>query len=157
METVIRHYVRIDLKGGGEFEVWLVEETFDLGKYMKAQFKWALEDPTNRNGVRERYGWNDQTLDANPEVAVKHFLERRGGDWFRENLRPKFIRIKQRPISGVGPECFFMDINKLCKKCSLCKISQRGILNDSDEALVFIDGSLHHDQAEANAQENKSI
>lgn len=84
MSTAINHYVRINLKGNNEFEVWLVEETFDLGEYLKAELRWAVECPYNRNGVREKMSWDDKMLDQNPEVLLAHFIEQHGDDWFKK-------------------------------------------------------------------------
>ena len=132
MNTIISHYVRIDLKGNSKFEIWLVEETFDLGEYIKAQIGWALKCPYNRNGVREKYGWNDKTLDENPKVALDYFIEQHGDDWFRDNLRPKFIKNKQVPLSSIKSDCFFSKIQEFCKKCSECMIAKLGTVSGND-------------------------
>ena len=124
MDTIISHYVRIDIKEGNTLEVWLVEETFDLAEYVKAQLKWAMECPYNRNGVREKMMWNDEDLKHNPGVLLKHFIEQHGDAWFRDNLRPKFIKTKSVKLEDVDKECFLAQVNQFCKKCAVCKIAK---------------------------------
>jgi hypothetical protein len=125
MGTIFSHYVRIDIKGNGEFDVWLVEEVFDLGEYTRAQLKWAKECPYNRNGVREKMGWNDEQLDKNPSVLLKHFIERHGDDWFRDNLRPKFIKTRSRKLdSSECADCFLTNLSQHCKKCTTCRVAK---------------------------------
>lgn|GEM_PF-1857782 len=144
VKTIISHYVRVNLKGDGKFETWLVEETFDLGEYLKAQIVWALKCPYNRNGVRERYGWDDKKLDANPSVALAYFIEQHGDDWFRDNLKPKFIKTRQVQLDCADPNCPFSTIQDLCKKCSNCRIARLGIV--PEESPTPSDGSNSQNQ-----------
>jgi len=134
VKTIISHNVRVDIKGGGKFEIWLVEETFDLGEYLKAQISWALKCPYNRNGVREKYGWDDKTLDANPSVAVAYFIEQHGDDWFRINIKPKFIKTRQVKLDCTDPGCPFSKIEELCKKCPDCKLAKLGIEDEKQDS-----------------------
>ena len=130
MNTVVSHYARIDIKGSGEFEVWLVEETFDLGEYLNAQIKWAMRCPYNRNGVREKMGWSDHQLDANPDAVLAHFIEQHGDEWFRDNLRPKFIKTRSTKLEKVNPVCFLVGVKQHCQKCPECLVAKLGISSD---------------------------
>ncbi|MGB8816178.1 MAG: hypothetical protein WCC74_03055 [Minisyncoccia bacterium] len=131
VKTIISHHVRINLKGNGEFEKWLVEETFDLGAYITAQTDWALKCPYNRNGVKERYGWDDAKLDANPKIAVAYFIEQHGNDWFRDNRRSKFITTKQVLLDCSDQNCPFSIIQDICKRCPDCKVAKLGIVPEN--------------------------
>ena len=127
METITSHYVRINITGPNQFDVWLVEEIFSISEYLKAQINWAITCPYNRNGVRERMGWNDAKLDQNPGVLLNHFVEQHGDDWFRDNLRPKFIKTKSIKLEGVNPNCFLTRLHEHCQKCPECIVSKLGI------------------------------
>lgn len=120
MQTLINRYVRIDITNDYQFEAWLVEETFDLGEYTRAEIKWAVECPVNRHGVREKMGWSDWQLDQNPEVLFNHFLEKNGHDWFRIYLRPKYIKTNKYRLGEVSSACFLSDVKAQCKKCPQC-------------------------------------
>ena len=127
MKTVISHYVRIDINGEGKFDVFLVEEHFDLIEYSMAQIMWATKCPLTRNGVREKMGWNDYQVDQNPDVVLDHFIERHGADWFRDNLRPKYIRTKSKKLEEVNPICFLVGIKQHCQKCAECLVVKHSI------------------------------
>lgn len=124
-ETIFSHYVRVDINEDGTFDgVWLVEEIFHHSDYLREQVKWALRCSFNRNAVRVKMGWSDEELDKNPDVLVNNFIAEHGDDWFRENLRPKFITIKRQKLEGVSPGCFFTRIQLQCQKCPVCKIAR---------------------------------
>jgi hypothetical protein len=126
METITSHYVRINITGPGQFEIWLVEEIFNLSEYSRAQIDWAKKCPYNRNGVREKMGWSDSELDKNPSVLLDHFVQQHGDDWFRENLRPKFIRVRSKKLEGVNPDCFLTKVHAHCQKCHECLMAKLG-------------------------------
>ncbi len=128
METIVSHYIRIDFKPEGGFEVRIVEETFDLGKYNADQLAWARDCPKNRHGVRSKMRWSDEEFEK-PEhnsVILGHFIEMHGADWFRDNLRPMHIRIRSKVVSEVNPNCFLTRVHEHCNKCPECLVAKNG-------------------------------
>ena len=129
METVISHYVRIDITGR-VFDVSLVEETFDLGDYMRAQIKWANDCPYNCNDLKTKNGWSDEELKRqmvlDPNLGFTNFTEKHGDDWFRENLRPKFLKVKSVKLECINAECFLTQISQRCKGCVECLVAKKG-------------------------------
>jgi hypothetical protein len=120
MERVISHYVRIEVRPNGELDVFLVEETFDQGEYGKAQIKWAHYCPYNRHAVRQKMKWSDRELDQNPEALLDHFVAEHGDDWFRDNLRPKFIKTRQTRLENVNLRCLSASPEDRCRECDIC-------------------------------------
>lgn len=125
METVISHYVRIDVKVDQRLEVFLTEETFDLGDYLRAQVKWAVDCPYNRNAVRVKMGWSDEQLQQSPRsssLLINNFIDEHGDDWFRTNLRPKFIKVKLTRLEILNLGCLLVEAKDRCGKCELCQV-----------------------------------
>jgi hypothetical protein len=58
-------------------------------------------------------GWDDAKLDKNPNVLLEHFVDQHGDDWFRDNLRPKFIQTRSKRLEGVKPDCFLAKIDMI--------------------------------------------
>ena len=125
MEKEICHYVRVDVKTDGTVEVFYVQETFDLAEYVRAQVNWAQNCPFTRHGVRERFNWSDDELDRkpnHPDILLAHFTDHHGDDWFRENLKPKFIKTKTIKLNRFNLACLVAEPQHRCRNCDICII-----------------------------------
>jgi hypothetical protein len=126
METETCHYVRIDIAENGERRVFYVQEFFDLADYLKAQGDWARDDLLNHHGLRVKMGWSqDRLLDElqkDPGLLFRHFIEYHGHDWFRDNIRPRFVSTKTQLLENPNVLCLTAKPEDYCMRCDICLI-----------------------------------
>ncbi len=123
MGTIISRTIRVEASESGT-NIFLVEVIFDLGEYLRAQIEWAVNCPLNRNGVREANKWSDEELDKpeNKKVLFRNFVDKHGIEWFQINLRPKFLKTRERSLDQVSLECLQPEVHMNCKRCSECPV-----------------------------------
>jgi hypothetical protein len=61
-----------------------------IGPYTYAQSILSLICPINRNGIRERFAWNDQQVNQKPEFLFVQFNRSSGPSWAKEQLKDVF-------------------------------------------------------------------
>jgi len=132
MSVTRTFFLKVKINDDGSFDSSLVVDEFDLQDYLRIQIERAIECPINRNAVREKYpelhDISDDDLTKNHRhELVTVFRESKGADWTREHIRPLCMRLKEKSlkakeIASFNPDCIFLNLEKLCKKCPQCVI-----------------------------------
>jgi hypothetical protein len=126
METETCHYVRVDIAENGERRFFYVQELFDLGEYLKAQDEWSKYDLLNQHGLRVANGWSQERLteelQRDPGILFRHFIEHHGHDWFRDNIRPRFVKTKTQLLENPNLLCLLAQPEDYCRQCDICLI-----------------------------------
>jgi len=55
------------------------------------------------------------------------FFESKGAGWAQEHIRPLCMKLTEEPlkaekIENLNPDCIFLNLESLCKKCNKCAI-----------------------------------
>jgi len=126
METETCHYVRIDIAESGERRFYYVQEFFDLGEYLKAQDEWSKFDLLNQHGLRVANGWSQERLleelQRDPGILFRHFIEHHGHDWFRDNIRPRYVKTRTQLLENPNVLCLTAQPEDYCLQCDICLV-----------------------------------
>lgn len=124
------HYVRIEIDPTTHKRVvYYVREYFRQSDYLRAQIEWAKRDLLNRCGVMQKYGWSEKQLDEeierNPGIMFDHFTDFHGHDWFRDMIRPSYIRTVTQELKNADVRCLSHDPRDFCGECDICVVVHR--------------------------------
>jgi len=134
MSATRTFFLKVKFNDDGSFNSSIVTEDFDQQNYLRIQLDRAIECPINRNAVREKYPELRDISDSDLTKNHKHelmmvFFESKGADWVQEHIRPLCIRTKEESlatgeITTLNPDCIFLNLGNLCKKCPKCAIRE---------------------------------
>jgi hypothetical protein len=121
------HYVRVDIDPTTHKRVvYYVQEFFDLNEYLEAQKEWVKNDLLTHHGVRVKMGWSEERLleelQKQPDLLINHFIEYKGHDWYRDNIRPRFFKTQTQTLNNANILCLTAEPEEFCGECDICLV-----------------------------------